>query len=334
MFRKRLPKPIVTCLCLSLIGASAVAGQVMWRTTGSLNQARLQTPATLLPDGRVLLVGSLSCNPGCTSYATGEVYDPAKGLWSPILPPHTPRFNHAIVLLQSGRVLVAGGYLTPGVLTGSCEIFDPATEAWTQTGSLSTPRQFHEAVMLADGRVLVAGGLGMDGKGSFVTLGSAEIYDPASGQWSSAGTLAAARYLNTLTILGDGRVLAVGGEDRINGQSDSVLSSAELYDPESNSWNPAASLLTARSSHSATVLPSGLVLISGGYAPSGLPIQSAELYDPGADHWTPAAGMRAPRGDHSATLVAGGCWLWAGEATGLRLKSMIRLAEPGPPRPN
>ena len=163
------------------------AAQSLWNLTGSLAQARYQTTGTLLTDGRVLLVGSLTCSPGCYSYATAELYNPSTGTWSSTSRLNVARFNHVAAALPGGKVLIAGGYLTPGVLTASCEIYDPATDTWTLTGSLSTARQFHHGAVLPDGRVLVTGGLGMDGQGGFTTLASAEIYDPATGKWTAAG---------------------------------------------------------------------------------------------------------------------------------------------------
>ena len=68
--------------------------------------------------------------------------------------------------------------MSPGVLTASCEIYDPDTGIWTPTGSLNTPRQFQQGVVLANGNVLVVGGLGMDGKGSFLTLGWPNCMNP------------------------------------------------------------------------------------------------------------------------------------------------------------
>ena len=284
-----------------------VHGQMLWTTTGSLAQPRFQTTGTLLNDGRVLLVGSLSCTAGCVSYATAEIYDPASGNWTETSALNFARFNHVAVKLADGRVLVAGGYLTPGVLTASCEIFDPATGLWTITGSLSTPRQFHQAAALANGKVLVAGGLGMDARGSFLTLGSAELYDPATGQWSSAGSLATARFLHTVTLLADGRVLVTGGSaTATSGQNQPTFASTELYDPATSSWMTGASMSAARNDHAATLLNDGEVLVTGGWGSSGNPSFTAELYDPVQGQWTAAARMRVPRASHTTTLLPDG----------------------------
>jgi hypothetical protein len=95
---------------------------------------------------------------------------------------------------------------------------------WTSTGSLATGRSAHTATVLQNGKVLVAGGSGN------TLLASAELYDPATGNWTATGSLQA-RDSHTATLLLDGRVLAAGGAD-YNGFP---IASAELYD--SSNWD-------------------------------------------------------------------------------------------------
>ncbi len=73
------------------------------------------------------------------------------------------------------------------------------------TGSLATARVVHTATLLPNGKVLVAGGDNCE------TLASAELYDPASGTWTTTGSLATARYGHTATLLPNGKVLVAGG---------------------------------------------------------------------------------------------------------------------------
>ncbi len=114
----------------------------------------------------------------------------------------------------------------------------------------------HTATLLPSGKVLVAAGPGFNGG----YLSSAELYDPATGSWSSTGSLGTARAFTTATLLPSGKVLVAGGQG-----SSGLLSSAELYDPASGTWSSTGSLATARDTHTATLLPSGKVLVAGGF---------------------------------------------------------------------
>jgi Kelch motif len=92
----------------------------------------------------------------------------------------TPREDHTAVLLDDGRVLVAGGTTSeesPRIL--SAEIFDPETGKWTLTGSMNVGRSEIEyaAVRLQDGRVLVTGGHFMP----HMETNSADLFDPETG---------------------------------------------------------------------------------------------------------------------------------------------------------
>ncbi len=81
----------------------------------------------------------------------------------------------------------------------------------------------------------------------------------ASQTWSNTGSLAAARYGHTATLLPNGKVLAAGG---LSG-SDPLIG-AELYDPATGTWSATGSLNTARYASSATLLSNGQVLVVGG----------------------------------------------------------------------
>jgi len=118
--------------------------------------------------------------------------------------------------------------------------------------------------------VLVAGG------SNFVSgiLASAELYDPATGNWTGAGRLNVARWHHTATSLSDGTVLVAGGLSRRNS-----LASAEIYDPATGNWTATASLNNARGLHTATLLSDGSVLAAAGNN-NGAFVATTELYGP------------------------------------------------------
>jgi Ca2+-binding RTX toxin-like protein len=147
----------------------------------------------------------------------------------------TPRSGAAAAPLPGGRVLVAGGsvggfriervFPTP-------EVFDPATNSFSSAGigSMSVPRSDAVAAPLSDGRVLLAGGFNPSG-GALSEPSSAEVFDPATGTFSSAGigSMSVERRGAAAAPLPDGRVLVAGGHIGVG----SDLSSAEIFAPVS-----------------------------------------------------------------------------------------------------
>ena len=123
-----------------------------------------------------------------------------------------------------------------------------AAKAVTVPGSMAEARAGHKATLLGDGRVLVTAGS---------DTGSAEVYDPSTGMWSSTGSIAEVRAFNTATLLADGRVLVAGGVGEAG-----LLDSAEMYDPSTGTWSSTGTMTEARLYHTATLLADGRVLVT------------------------------------------------------------------------
>jgi len=279
----------------------------LWSTTGLMAAGRVGHTATLLANGKVLVVGGYGVNN--TARSSAELYDPATGLWSTTGSMSTARAWHTATLLANGKVLVAGGCDYVGyiyVSRTSAELYDPATGLWSTTGSMVNGREQHSATLLANGKVLVAGGCDFDGtfSGTFFNLSSAELYNPATGLWNTTGSMSIARQAHTATLLTNGQVLVAagyGGDD---------LSSAELYDAATGLWSTTGSLAIGREQHSATLLANGKVLVAGGYG--GVVLSSAELYDRATGRWIKIGSLASARSGHTATLLASGKVLVAG----------------------
>src|SRR5262249_38477319 len=112
-----------------------------------------------------------------------------------------------------------------------------------------------------------------------------------------------------------GQILVTGGI----GQNYRYLASAELYDPQTQSFTSTASMVTARAAHTATLLSDGRVLIAGGVvcdAGNCTQLSSAEVYDPIQQKFRPVASMAAARASHTATLLSDGTVLIAGGVQG------------------
>jgi WD40 repeat protein len=282
-----------------------------WTATGSLREARSSHTATLLPTGRVLVVGG---DGGQGSLASAEVYDPESESWTPTGWLEEARSSHTATLLPNGKILVAAGFgLLAGEFLTSAEIYDPLSETWARAGSLNEGRASHVATLLPNGNVLIAAGLSF-GFG-YQELDSAEIYDSASGTWGSTTRLIEGRVYNSATLLPSGKVLVVGGHSGLSIVSDGVtVATAEIYDPAEGTWASTGSLIQGRSSHTATVLPSGKVLVAGGEVEGEVGGASAEVYDPATGTWASTGSLAHGRSSHTATLlpsgkvlVVGGC---------------------------
>ena len=298
-----LPRWVLFGLLFLTVGLTLAprseGGLVGFEQTGSMSQPRTNHTATLLPNGKVLVASG-----------GAELYDPANGTWATTGGLADPRRYHTATLLPNGKVLVAGGLSVFNGLA-SAELYDPASGTWTPTGSLNTRRRSHTATLLPNGKVLVAGGLVPEPGtilGGFATH-TAELYDPASGTWTTTGNLAQQRYQHTATLLPNGEVLVVGGNGHHSG---GVQASAELYDPASGTWTSTGNLASARENHTATLLPNGKVLVASGAGITGNRLASAELYDRASGTWSPTGSLLTPRVYHTATLLQGGKVLVAG----------------------
>jgi len=251
--------------------------------TGSMQASRTQHTATLLADGRVLIVGGST---SVEALASTEIYDPAAGSFVAAASLASPRTGHTATMLPSGKVLIVGGENGEGALA-SAELYDPTTNTFSSTGSMTTPRSGHTASLLANGKVLIAGGEStpMFYTGGLLSntapLATAELYDPVTGAFLPAGMMTTDRIAHTATLLSNGKVLISGGygdwESPAGYQS---LSGAEIYDPASGSFTSTDPMNVTRFWHSATLLPDGSVLITGGIG-ADWTLASAEIYKSG-----------------------------------------------------
>ncbi|AUX44200.1 uncharacterized protein SOCE26_056640 [Sorangium cellulosum] len=279
----------------------------IWASTPSMSSVRSAHTATLLQNGKVLVVGGYN---GSAVLASAELYDPVANSWSSAGSLTTARRNHTATRLNNGKVLIAGGADISNVPIASAQLYDPVANTWSSAGPLAAARSGHTATGFDNGKVLVTGGLGA---GS-TYLASAELYDPGPNSWAPAAAMATSRQAHTATLLVGawpvgGKVLVVGGR---NG---SYQSSAELYNPDNNTWSSTGSLGGTRAFHTATRLVDGKVLVVGGYRPTSHELSSAEIYDPAAFTWTPATSMATPRSSHAATLLDSGQVLVTGGDT-------------------
>lgn len=315
---------------------------------GNIDQSGLYTAATDF-DGSSLTVRATS-NAAPTASGTAAVTLPSVPFTiAPnalaIVPGASHTFSATVAGLSSaqvawslqgageGTITMTGVYIAPSrtgiysvVATSSANanysaaatvLVTNTPTSFSPTGNLNHGRIFHTATLLANGKTLVAGGSVFK---AYCVAGdnSAELYDAALGLFTSTGTMTDPRYAQTSTLLQSGQVLITGGvsfdsEACLVDETSPVLASAELYDPSGGSFAPTASMSQARVTHTATLLPSGKVLIAGGgsaggnYPPFiGDGSATAEVYDPAAGGFTSTGNMTSARTEQTATLLANG----------------------------
>ena len=143
------------------------------------------------------------------------------------------------------------------------------------------------------------------------------------GGFIDSGSLNTARDTHTATLLNNGMVLIVGGEEGA-----APVASAELYNPATGTFTQTGSLNVGRWAHTATLLGNGMVLIAGGFnSGTGAALSSAELYDPSSGTFTMTGSLSGARGFHTATLLSSGLVLLAGGESASGVGTILATAE-------
>jgi Kelch motif/Galactose oxidase, central domain len=318
-------------LALALLALAAVptgATADSWTRAEDMPNAPAQHTATLLQNGQVLVAGGDDGGAIAHPAALSERYDPASGHWLGTPSFLNGRYAQAASLLPDGRVLMTGGYRSGlGVtqaLLGSALVFDPATNNWASIADMPHLHGFHTQVTLQDGRVLVVSGYEDLAEMSRQEASNlVELYDTATGTWTSAASTPLWQVGHTTTLLDDGSVLMVGGAS-----SGTPHTFAYRYLPATNAWRGAGNLTDARQDHVAALLADGRVLIAGGLGNGGRELRTASLYDPATNSWTDVAPMATPRWKATATTLPNGKVLVAGGYDGRAYAASAELFDP------
>lgn len=245
--------------------------------TGELIAGRFEHTATLLQNGKVLMIGGISVTrAGPHSFRnpvkTGELYDPDTGIFTAI---------KGLELVGTPTLLADGNVLLINAV--EARVYNPSTGLVTDSVTIfANQRDGYSINRLPSGKFLIVGGAVRGGVSGYTNLVNAEIYDSAANTFVATGNLTAARATHSATALPDGAILIAGGN--FVGQP---LATAELYDEKSGRFFPVKDLVSDRNEHSATLLPNGKVLIGGGVNRDGY-IGSLELYDPITNAFTAA----------------------------------------------
>jgi hypothetical protein len=241
----RLMSSLISVLTLTALSILPVYGKMQYGPKPSAATEDFRVPLgstrTLLPDGRVLVVGGENSE-GQVQATVSTLDQLTEAVTVLDVRLHFPRSAHTATVLPDGTVLILGGIGQNGKVVSSSEVFDPISV----TTRLLTPqrpaaRAFQTATLLTDGRVLIAGGIFADS----TTASALELWDPKG--LNSAilpAQVAMTRRNHTASLLADGTVLFSGGQD-VNGNS---LGNFLIFDPNSQTVSVVATLQSVQES--------------------------------------------------------------------------------------
>lgn len=271
--------------------------------------------ATLLPDGRVLVVGGYTLPQQWLSDA--EIYDPTSNTWTVLPPLYKHGTIHTATVMKDGRVLVVGGCIGSYLCTEKVEIFDPKTNMWVDAPALKEQRAGQIAQLLNDGRVLIAGGY--TAFNQIPIDGTAVIYDPTTNTWSETGPMTYPRSFSEAVMLSNGEVLVAGGIV-IGSDPPATSNAVEIYDPYNNTWRTAPFMAQARYGFILNTISNGQVIAVAGsrdwdsYWTQDSFVHEIEYLEPFARQWRVIANLSEPSAFGAGVQLRDGrIWISGGQ---------------------
>jgi len=257
-------------------------------TAGPMSVARRSHTATLLPNGKVLIVGGGNGVSTTTSQPiqSVELFDPATGLFTVIGNMLAPRSAHSAILLDDGTVLISGGSTGTGTLfpTNTAEVFDPADNSFTAVGPMNFSHLAQLPGKLRDGRVVQGSSYYNEthtSAGGRITDES-EIYDPVTRTFTPVAPMFKQRIDIGAQGLLDGTLLIAGGVTTSPNFPSIFQPTSEVFDPATSSWKLSGIMSSGRDEFSGLLLDDGRVMISGGFvSPGAVLLRTVEVYTPG-----------------------------------------------------
>jgi hypothetical protein len=302
------PLLLLGIVCQGQTAVMLAQSSGVFSATGYMITPRSDHSATLLPNGKVLLVGG---DRGPLPIA--ELYDPSTGLFTVTGTPITNRRLHATVLLPNGRVLIVGG-----TDDGSAEVYDPASESFSLVDSIVRGSYsffpWTIATLLNDGGVLIVRGTAPP-----YSTRNAGVYDPATGTFTPTGEPVWDHLAPASTLLADGRFLIVEGRDfacetiPTPGLGPYPCGGTEIYDPAAGTFSATGAVSGDpwRGGPTSTLLANGQVLVAFGDGGNSY-LNDAQLYNPLAGAFTTIQALKFERISPTSTLLPDGVVLLAG----------------------
>ena len=253
-----------------------------WTRVANMHLPRWYPTLTELADGRYVAISGNSTD--SSHWAdTPEVYDPTTNTWTLLSGVSTSQVHEEEYPFS--YLIPNGNVLNIGPSEDVTHELNVDNQTWTALGGQSGVVN-GSSIQYLPGKILYSGGASSV-IGTEPAQGTTAVLDTtaANPQWTQSAPMLDARVYHTLTMLANGQVLAVGGEQT---SDQSVATTGvlptEIWDPTSETWSAAAPIATARNYHSTAVLmPSGQVLVAGGGHFDGLNDagqDSAQIYSP------------------------------------------------------
>ena len=274
-----------------------------WTSAATMKSYHQRHVLVTMTDGRALA----ATNGGAYVSTSSETYSPTTNVWTSTasLPQPFERGCDGVGFTagsRSGFVLIIGN----GFSNDAGALYSPGANTWTATPIPTPALDNVSLVLLADGfRALAVPG----------TSTSARLFNSTSGTaggWTAAGTMGNIRLGHGAARLSDGRVLVTGGK---NGTT--VLATAEIYNPATNTWSATTSMPGARWGHSATLVGTKVLVAGGSSAATANSTKTAWLFDPATSAWTTVGSLSVARTGHVAVLTSTGKVLVAGSDGGV-----------------
>ncbi len=274
-----------------------------WTST-TMATARKGYASIILQSGKLLIIGGITGydanTPPNAIYTTAcELFDPTTGTWSAAGSMSHPHGSFSDPqMFSDGKVLVYGGLEADGLSATTAEIYNPATNSWSSAGTMTSAHMMVVPRKLSGDRVFLAGGADVIDYSPFPGFSMkttaptthAEIYTEAANSWTSAGDMVSPHFGTFPVMLGNGKIIIAGGSDgAAPPMQPSYTQTAELYDPATNSWSAAGSMITARFS-AATPIPlsDGNFMVVGGVTDQQnfTATAAVDLYDVTTNSWS------------------------------------------------
>ena len=290
-----------TSLVSDAQGNSLMLSTLQWPQKADMPTAR-SCFSTSVVDAKIFAIGGRVLLErdefGDTELSTVEMYDPETDTWERKANMPTARSGVSVSVVD-GKIYAIGGETIKKIAyhkswtnetkeLPTVEMYDPVTDTWTQKADMPTPRKTKTCVV--DGKIYAIGGSGFDlTSNNHWQLATVEVYDPTTDAWAKAKSMNHTRYDAALSVV-NGEIYAMGGTGwpLIEDQSNSYLSSVEVFNPETNRWQERTEMIAPKAGHAASVTD-GKIYVTGGYLWKDKEfkhLSTIEIYDPTTDRWT------------------------------------------------